>query len=253
MSCIFLLTDESEIDVVSIGEDSMFGKESINSMGCAGNAFNEHNYSSHQAGPSKSSSRLSSLPSTSPNSPLCMDIYTAAPSAVTATYTPSSVGRPRKEKAGRRSQRASPPYLSPTTKRAHRNHPSAVLPKVAQKLVRMPARMAAASRLGGSGSENEVDDAEKRTQHNVLERHRRNHLKNQFYTLRDVVPEIANQERAPKVVILKKAAEFAHELTHKNNQYERARNAEEARRQDLLRQIEELHCEGIEYLNSRQQ
>ncbi|XP_029447882.1 myc proto-oncogene protein isoform X2 [Rhinatrema bivittatum] len=55
-------------------------------------------------------------------------------------------------------------------------------------------------------SDNEEND--KRRTHNVLERQRRNELKLSFFALRDEIPEVASNERAPKVVILKKATEY---------------------------------------------
>ncbi|KAI1889267.1 hypothetical protein AGOR_G00177380 [Albula goreensis] len=51
------------------------------------------------------------------------------------------------------------------------------------------------------------EDNDKRRTHNVLERQRRNELKLSFFALRDEIPEVANNEKAPKVVILKKATE----------------------------------------------
>nr|5I4Z_A Chain A, Myc proto-oncogene protein [Homo sapiens]5I4Z_B Chain B, Myc proto-oncogene protein [Homo sapiens]5I50_A Chain A, Myc proto-oncogene protein [Homo sapiens]5I50_B Chain B, Myc proto-oncogene protein [Homo sapiens] len=48
----------------------------------------------------------------------------------------------------------------------------------------------------------------KRRTHNVLERQRRNELKRSFFALRDQIPELENNEKAPKVVILKKATAY---------------------------------------------
>ncbi|XP_037550188.1 transcriptional regulator Myc-A [Nematolebias whitei] len=53
----------------------------------------------------------------------------------------------------------------------------------------------------------DTEDYDKRRTHNVLERQRRNELKLSFFALRDEIPEVANNEKAAKVVILKKAAE----------------------------------------------
>nr|XP_033789674.1 myc proto-oncogene protein isoform X2 [Geotrypetes seraphini] len=52
------------------------------------------------------------------------------------------------------------------------------------------------------------EENDKRRTHNVLERQRRNELKMSFFALRDQIPEVANNEKAPKVVILKKATEY---------------------------------------------
>lgn len=51
------------------------------------------------------------------------------------------------------------------------------------------------------------EDNDKRRTHNVLERQRRNELKRSFFALRDEIPDVANNEKAAKVVILKKATE----------------------------------------------
>ncbi|CAL8337557.1 unnamed protein product [Lota lota] len=49
------------------------------------------------------------------------------------------------------------------------------------------------------------DEEERRRTHNVMERQRRNELKNCFLRLRDNVPELSHNDKASKVVILKKA------------------------------------------------
>ncbi|KAM9458035.1 transcriptional regulator Myc-like isoform 1-T1 [Salvelinus alpinus] len=51
------------------------------------------------------------------------------------------------------------------------------------------------------------EDNDKRRTHNVLERQRRNELKLSFFALRDEIPDVASNEKAAKVVILKKATE----------------------------------------------
>ncbi len=56
------------------------------------------------------------------------------------------------------------------------------------------------------------EDNDKRRTHNVLERQRRNELKLSFFALRDEIPEVANNEKAAKVVILKKASECIHSM-----------------------------------------
>eukprot|EP01135_Chromosphaera_perkinsii_P008948 Nk52_evm1s1535 gene=Nk52_evmTU1s1535 len=48
----------------------------------------------------------------------------------------------------------------------------------------------------------------KRTIHNVLERKRRNDLKYSFQNLRNCIPDIETNDKAPKVLILKKATDF---------------------------------------------
>uniref|UniRef100_G3NKK9 Transcriptional regulator n=1 Tax=Gasterosteus aculeatus TaxID=69293 RepID=G3NKK9_GASAC len=85
-------------------------------------------------------------------------------------------------------------------------------------------------KLGGSGAHRRVlkqissnrkcssprtsdtEDYDKRRTHNVLERQRRNELKLSFFALRDEIPEVANNEKAAKVVILKKATECIYSM-----------------------------------------
>ncbi len=55
-------------------------------------------------------------------------------------------------------------------------------------------------------------DPDKRESHNDLERKRRNDLKSSFHTLRSYVPSLQVNEKAAKVVILKKATDYIHEL-----------------------------------------
>ncbi|XP_058493332.1 transcriptional regulator Myc-B isoform X1 [Solea solea] len=56
-------------------------------------------------------------------------------------------------------------------------------------------------------SDSEGGDDRRRT-HNVLERRRRSELKTSFSTLRDLIPALANQDKAARVAILKEATEF---------------------------------------------
>lgn len=59
-----------------------------------------------------------------------------------------------------------------------------------------------------------------RSHHNVLERKRRDLIKDSFTRLKDVVPALKN-ERASRAQILKKAADFI-QLTHQRNESTRA-------------------------------
>ena len=63
------------------------------------------------------------------------------------------------------------------------------------------------SSSGGESDESENDSEFTRATHNVLERKRRNDLKLKFQRLRDSVPELKDNERAPKVSILRKSWE----------------------------------------------
>lgn len=60
----------------------------------------------------------------------------------------------------------------------------------------------------GESDESENDSEFTRATHNVLERKRRNDLKMKFQKLRDCIPELKDNDRAPKVSILRKSWEF---------------------------------------------
>uniref|UniRef100_A0A8C5B2C7 Transcriptional regulator n=1 Tax=Gadus morhua TaxID=8049 RepID=A0A8C5B2C7_GADMO len=90
----------------------------------------------------------------------------------------------------------------------------------------------------------DTEDCDKRRTHNVLERQRRNELKLSFFALRDEIPEVANNEKAAKVVILKKATECIYGM---QTDEERLLSVKEQlqRRSEALRQrlyLETLTC-----------
>lgn len=61
-------------------------------------------------------------------------------------------------------------------------------------------------------TDSEPDCREKRSLHNSMERMRRIDLRNSFEELRQLVPSLANKERAAKVVILRDAAVYCSDL-----------------------------------------
>merc|ERR1711874_489990 len=87
------------------------------------------------------------------------------------------------------------------------------------------------SRAGGSDSE---DSCEKRSQHNSMERQRRVDLRNAFEFLRSLIPDLEATDRAAKVVILKKAANFCQGLTQREKQFVAEKDALQ-KRQEILR------------------
>lgn len=82
------------------------------------------------------------------------------------------------------------------------------------------------------------EDSERRRNHNILERQRRNDLRSSFLTLRDHVPELVHNEKAAKVVILKKATEHVRALQAAEQQLLLEKAALQARRQQLLKRVE---------------
>ncbi|XP_048209578.1 N-myc proto-oncogene protein [Perognathus longimembris pacificus] len=82
------------------------------------------------------------------------------------------------------------------------------------------------------------EDSERRRNHNILERQRRNDLRSSFLTLRDHVPELVKNEKAAKVVILKKATEYVHALQAEEQQLLLEKEKLQTRQQQLLKKIE---------------
>lgn len=112
------------------------------------------------------------------------------------------------------------------------------LRKVAQKLKSSMSSSSCSSR--SSSDSEEFCEAGKRTQHNVLERKRRTDLKNSFFHLRDSVPELEGQERAPKVVILRKASQYIHRLIEDSKRYEREHENLKLQKEKLRRRLAQL-------------
>ncbi|XP_061562875.1 N-myc protein [Cololabis saira] len=88
---------------------------------------------------------------------------------------------------------------------------------------------------GSSDSE----DSERRRNHNILERQRRNDLRSSFLSLRDHVPELAHNEKAAKVLILKKATEYVSSLEREEMRLHQEKDRLQARRQQLMRRLEQ--------------
>uniref|UniRef100_A0A8D0GQE1 Transcriptional regulator n=1 Tax=Sphenodon punctatus TaxID=8508 RepID=A0A8D0GQE1_SPHPU len=86
----------------------------------------------------------------------------------------------------------------------------------------------------------DTEENDKRRTHNVLERQRRNELKLSFFALRDQIPEVANNEKAPKVVILKKATEYV--LSIQSDEHRLIAEKEQLRRrqEQLKSKLEQL-------------
>ena len=83
----------------------------------------------------------------------------------------------------------------------------------------------------------ESDEEQKRASHNILERKRRNDLKSNFQTLRCHIPELEDNQRAPKVTILRKATEFIDEITLRNEDLKRQFDQEKRRETQLLHRL----------------
>lgn len=88
-------------------------------------------------------------------------------------------------------------------------------------------------------------EVERRASHNVLERKRRNDLKSSFNTLREHVPDLESNEKAPKVLILQKAACYITEIKQLDARLMEEK-FEEQRKQEILlhklHKLKEFYC-----------
>lgn len=84
------------------------------------------------------------------------------------------------------------------------------------------------------------DEEERRRTHNVMERQRRNELKNCFVHLRDNVPELSNNDKASKVVILKKARDCIYGLEDEGHRLQSKRDKLRAKQEQLKTRLERL-------------
>ena len=105
--------------------------------------------------------------------------------------------------------------------------------------------------LNGSRSNSDNEDSpsegSKRAQHNVLERKRRNDLKSSFSKLRGEIPELQSQERAAKVVILKKSADYIHSLQRTEKHLVGEVNALKKKQERLKRYLNSLQGDHYEH------
>ncbi|KAL7408698.1 hypothetical protein ABVT39_027904 [Epinephelus coioides] len=84
------------------------------------------------------------------------------------------------------------------------------------------------------------DEEERRRTHNVMERQRRNELKNCFVRLRDNVPELSHNDKASKVVILKKARDCIYGLEDEGHRLQSKRDKLRAKQEELKARLEQL-------------
>ncbi|XP_029908247.1 myelocytomatosis oncogene homolog [Myripristis murdjan] len=84
------------------------------------------------------------------------------------------------------------------------------------------------------------DEEERRRTHNVMERQRRNELKNCFMRLRDNVPELTHNDKASKVVILKKARDCIRGLEDEGQRLRARRDKLREKQEALKAKLERL-------------
>ncbi|MGH0162232.1 UNVERIFIED_CONTAM: hypothetical protein FKN15_042629 [Acipenser sinensis] len=86
----------------------------------------------------------------------------------------------------------------------------------------------------------DMEEEERRRTHNVMERQRRNELKNCFVRLRDNVPELSNNDKASKVVILKKASECIRGLEDEKQKLASKKDRLRSQQEHLKSRLEQL-------------
>ncbi|CAH2285920.1 myc proto-oncogene, partial [Pelobates cultripes] len=96
------------------------------------------------------------------------------------------------------------------------------------------------NRKCSSPRSSDSEENDKRKTHNVLERQRRNELKLSFFALRDQVPEVANNEKAPKVVILKKATEYVISMQEDERRLLREAEQLKLKKEQLKHRLQQL-------------
>lgn len=74
----------------------------------------------------------------------------------------------------------------------------------------------------------------------MMERQRRNELKNCFVRLRDNVPELSRNDKASKVVILKKARDCIRGLEEDGQRLQAKRDRLRAKQEELKARLEQL-------------
>ncbi|XP_023126075.2 transcriptional regulator Myc-like isoform X2 [Amphiprion ocellaris] len=149
-----------------------------------------------------------------------------------------------RRKASRRSD-ASPLVLKRSHINIHQHNYAARQPAVK----RLKAESGGSSPRRGGGRRcwsprSDGEDDDKRRTHNVLERQRRSELKISFLALRDEIPAVANNDKAAKVVILKKAAEFITEIREDERRLLTMKDELRKRSRELkhtLQQLRTLH------------
>ncbi|XP_036938912.1 transcriptional regulator Myc-B-like isoform X3 [Acanthopagrus latus] len=155
-----------------------------------------------------------------------------------------------RRKTSRRSdgsrQNASPLVLKRSHINIHQHNyaaqqPASHRPKRSKTENGCPAapRQTGGRRCWSPRSDGEEDDDKRRT-HNVLERQRRNELKMSFMALRDEVPAVANNDKAAKVLILKKATQFVTEIREDERRLLTMKDELRKRSRELKHRLEQL-------------
>ena len=99
-----------------------------------------------------------------------------------------------------------------------------------------------------SGDESDPDcEIIGRATHNVLERKRRNELKLRFQYLRDSIPDICGNDRAPKVSILQKAYSYILQLQAEQRNLIQEIGVQKNRKEQLLKKVLEIQNDKLSF------
>lgn len=99
-------------------------------------------------------------------------------------------------------------------------------------------RLQRLSSVGSNATDGtESDDEQRRASHNVLERKRRNDLKYSFQVLRGQIPDLEENQRAPKVTILRRATDFIKQMQERENRLEAEWQREKKRKARLTERL----------------
>lgn len=201
--------EDEEIDVVSVGERH--------------GPISDHRYTVSAPAVSVSAHVAAIHNYTAPH-PTTVKSEPASPSSGSSVHSKSHSRKRQRSLVGRPPKR---PRLTLHLSSEHRHK------------VKSSGRFSAVSSRSSSDSE-DCSDGTKRSQHNILERKRRNDLKSSFHILRDNIPELSSQERAPKVVILRKAADYITQLKKSSQLLQAEQERLRLRREQLKQKLKLL-------------
>lgn len=99
-----------------------------------------------------------------------------------------------------------------------------------------------------SGDESDPDcEILGRATHNVLERKRRNELKLRFQYLRDSIPDLSGNDRAPKVAILQNAYSYILQLQTEERGLLEQLTLQKNRNEELLKRVFEMQNASLSF------
>ncbi|XP_012892129.1 PREDICTED: N-myc proto-oncogene protein-like [Dipodomys ordii] len=112
--------------------------------------------------------------------------------------------------------------------------------KIKNEVSPRPLKSVSPAKSKSSSPRPSGSEGERRRNHNILERKRRSDLRSSFLELKDHIPELVEKEKAAKVVILKKASDYIHELHAQEQRLLLEKETLEATKQQLLKQLNAL-------------